>query len=137
MIHMYIKCDFCDVEFNENIKSYPQQLLQNYGALKNSAEMKNWVYSTCNKRWYCPECAEVRNAYDKDKAHLNRDHMEGWHYTELNDFPPIVRDGLTDTVIDQDGDEVWFSMRLGWCKEDEMKLKKVYKWRYKEVKSFV
>ena len=135
MIHICIKCDFCGIEFNETIKSYPQRLLQNYGALKNSAEMKNWVYSKSNKRWYCPECAEVRNAYEKDKAHLNRSNMEGWHYTELNDFPPIVRDGITDTVIDQDGEEVWFSMRLGWCKENEMSLKKVYKWRYKNEKN--
>ena len=134
MITIKINCDFCNAEFEEKVKSYPQQLLQNYGALKNSAELKNWVYFSGNKRWYCPECAEVRNAYTKDKASLNRDNNPSWHYTELNDFPPIVRDGITENVINQDGDEVWFSMRLGWLKADEMEHAKVYKWKYKEAK---
>lgn len=135
MITIKINCDFCNTEFEEKVKSYPQQLLQNYGALKNSAELKNWVYFSGNKRWYCPECAELRNAYTKDKAYLNRDNNPGWHYTELNDFPPIVRDGITENVINQDEDEVWFSMRLGWLKVDEMQQVRVYKWRYKDEKN--
>lgn len=135
MINIKINCDFCNVEFEEKTKAYPHNLLQAYGTLKNSAELKNWVYLTGNKRWYCPECAEVRNAYSKEKVSFNRNNMEGWHYTELNDFPPIVRDGITENVISQDGDEVWFSMRLGWLKADEMQQVRVYKWRYKDEKN--
>ena len=135
MVHISIRCDFCDVEFKEKVKSYPQQLLQNYGALKNSAEFEDWVYSSGNKRWYCPECAEIRNAYSKDKVNLNRDKMEGWHYTELNDFPPIDRDGITQNVLDQEGREVWFSLRLGWCKANVAEKVRVYKWRYKDERN--
>lgn len=131
MINIKIDCDFCNAEFEEKSKAYPRNLLQVYGTLKNSAELKNWVYSSGNRKWYCPECAEVRNAYTGDKAVLNRDNNLGWHYTELNDFPPIVRDGSTEHVINQAGDEVWFSMRLGWLTADEMEHVKVYKWKYK------
>lgn len=135
MINIKINCDFCNVEFEEKTKAYPHNLLQAYGTLKNSAESKNWIYFKGNKRWYCPECAEVRNAYTGNKASLNRDNNPGWHYTDLNDFPPIVRDGITENVINQDGDEVWFSMRVGWLKVDEMQQVRVYKWRYKDEKN--
>lgn len=131
MINIKIDCDFCNAGFEEKSKAYPRNLLQVYGTLKNSAELKNQVYSSGNRKWYCPECAEVRNAYTGDKAALNRDNNFGWHYTELNDFPPIVRDGITEHVINQVGDEVWFSMRLGWLTADEMEYVKVYKWKYK------
>lgn len=127
MINIKIDCDFCNAEFEEKSKAYPRNLLQVYGTLKNSAELKNWVYSSGNRKWYCPECAEVRNAYTGDKAALNRDNNLSWHYTELNDFPPIVRDGITEHVINQSGDEVWFSMRLGWLTADEMEHVKVYR----------
>ena len=132
MTYIYFKCDFCGKTYDKEESCSAQQLMQTFANLRHIAEKQDyWVYNKYNKRWYCPECAELRNAYEGERAHLNRDNMEGWHYTELNDFPPIVRDGLTDTVIDQDGEEVWFSMRLGWCKENEMSLKKVYKWKYK------
>ena len=68
MINIKIDCDFCNAEFEEKSKAYPRNLLQVYGTLKNSAELKNWVYSSGNRKWYCPECAEVRNAYTGDKA---------------------------------------------------------------------
>lgn len=131
MINIKIDCDFCNTEFEEKSKAYPRNLLQVYGTLKNSAELKNWVYSSGNRKWYCPECAEVRNAYTGDKATLNRNNNLDWHYTELNDFPPIVRDGSTEHVINQTGDEVWFSIGLGWLTADEMEHVKVHKWKYK------
>lgn len=62
MINIKIDCDFCNTEFEEKSKAYPRNLLQVYGTLKNSAELKNWVYFSGNRRWYCPECAEVRTA---------------------------------------------------------------------------
>lgn len=50
MINIKIDCDFCNAEFEEKSKAYPRNLLQVYGTLKNSAELKNWVYTEMSQK---------------------------------------------------------------------------------------
>jgi hypothetical protein len=136
MVSIKINCDFCNAEFEEKVKTYPHNLLQKYGVLKNSAESKNWIYHSWNKRWYCPRCAEYRNAYEGKLEDKNRENLkEDWHYVEDKDFPPFTKEGVGVTVLDQDNKEVFYTKNCGWLYHDPSEVgqtyAEVYKWRYK------
>ena len=131
MINITISCDFCGKDSGFTVSCSPGNLLNNYKVFKDDLiTAKFWVYHTFNKRWYCPECAEYRNAYEGDRVKYNRDNLSGWHYTEANDLPPLDRDGISETVLNQDGKEVFYSNRTGWLEHDAMQTVRVFKWRY-------
>ena len=141
MIKLSINCDFCNTIFESTIRSYPGDLLQSYKELKGRATEKGWVYHTSNKRLYCPNCAAYRNAYEGELSSRNRNNNPGWHYVNPegvyeNDVPEMVN-GVSMTVINQDGDEVFWG-NCGWLYADPEAAKragssyaKVYRWRLK------
>jgi hypothetical protein len=131
MVKIEILCNVCQKIFRKSKICKPNNIEQSYYNLRDTAIKNDWVYEESEDSYYCPECAEFRNLYKGKRASMNRENNPDWHYTELGDLPPIIREGITDTVIDQNGQEVFYSQNCGWLKEDEMVVVKVYKWKYK------
>ena len=146
MIKLTLRCDFCVKVFESETYFFPANLLHNYKALKCQAIEEGWVYHTSNKRLYCPNCAEYRNAYEGELAYKNRDNNPGWHYISpegierVQELPPIEK-GVSETVINQDGDEVFWGHNSRWLYKDPAVAErvgshyaKVYKWKPKYSK---
>lgn len=133
MIKFELYCDFCGAKYEDNAKSSPGDLLRSYKNLKEDAIASDWVYHTWNKRLYCPECAEYRNAYEGDLKYKNGENFPGWHYVAANDLPPLDNTGISETVHNQEGKEVFYTRNSGWLYKDPSAVGKtyapVYKWR--------
>lgn len=143
MIKLSLRCDFCFKTFESETYFFPANLLHNYKALKCQAIEAGWVYHTSNKRLYCPNCAEYRNAYEGELTYKNRDNYPGWHYPESGRAQdlPSTENGVSETVINQDGDEVFWATNSGWLYSDPVVAEragspyaKVYKWKPKYIK---
>lgn len=145
MIKLTLRCDFCFKVFESETYFFPANLLHNYKVLKHQAIEEGWVYHTSNKRLYCPHCAEYRNAYEGELASKNRDNNPGWHYVSPEGCPiteiPKTKNGVSETVINQDGDEVFWAINSGWIYSDPKAAErvgspyaKVYKWKPKYIK---
>jgi len=142
VIKLSLRCDFCFKVFDSETYSFPVNLLHTYKALKCQAIEEGWVYHTSNKRLYCPNCAEYRNAYEGELASKNRNNNPGWHYPEsgrVQDMP-LIEKGVSETVINQDGDEVFWGTNSGWLYKDPAVAEragspyaKVYKWKPKYI----
>lgn len=63
MIHISIRCDFCDEYYGGDgwvIFCLPGDILRAYSELKKEIIKDGWLYSSSNRRWYCPHCREKR-----------------------------------------------------------------------------
>jgi hypothetical protein len=78
MIHFYVKCDFCGQPYTDDLNETfvvaccPQNALQSIKKIRERATYRYWIYSSSNKRWYCPKCAKERKAYEGKLAYLNK-----------------------------------------------------------------
>ena len=77
MIHISVKCDFCGEHYKDDLNEtfdiacYPQDILYSLKRIRERATYRYWIYSSSNKRWYCPKCAKERKAYEGKLAYLN------------------------------------------------------------------
>jgi len=84
MIHIYLKCDFCgqpytdDLEGTFDVACYPQKVLQSIKKIRERAIYHYWIYSSNNKRWYCPKCAKELELAEKANE---------WHFVKDGDYP--------------------------------------------------
>ena len=136
MVKIEICCDFCGKKWVQSSTAFPKDILKGYKKMKDNALRYFWAYHSWNERWYCPRCAEYRNAYEGKLKGGNRENLkEDWHYVEDHDFPPFTTEGIGVTVLNQDNKEVFYTNNCGWLYYDPSKVGQtyadVYKWRYR------
>lgn len=138
MVKIEIQCDFCGKVWTKyGTTFFPKDILRSYKGIKDSAIRNFWVYHSWNKRWYCPRCAEYRNAYEGELEYKNRENLkENWHYVADKDFPPFIKSDVGVTVLNQDNKEVFYTNNCGWLYHDPSEVGKtyadVYKWKYEK-----
>ena len=134
MIEFKIICDKCNKSYSHIETAYPKTFLKSYQALKEHAVEAEWIYENKSDTWYCPPCAEYYNKYSGNFSFKNKENNLDWHYTAGNDYPPIHNmGGISDTVIDQNGEKVFYTINSGWLYENPVNktYADVYKWKYK------
>lgn len=136
MVKLEICCDFCGKTWAQRSTVFPKDILKGYKNMKDNALRYFWAYHSWNEKWYCPRCAEYRNAYEGKLKGGNRENLkEDWHYVEDKDFPPFTTKGVGVTVLNQDNKEVFYTNNCGWLYHDPSKVGQtyadVYKWKYK------
>lgn len=136
LIKIEICCDFCDRIWVQRGKASFKELPKCYERMKDNAIKMFWVYQSGKDLWYCPRCAEYRNAYEGKLKGGNRENQkEDWHYVEDKDFPPFTTEGVGVTVLNQNNREVFYTRNCGWLYRDPSEVGQtyadVYKWKYK------
>lgn len=134
MVELKIICDKCNKQYSDNEFVRPKIFLNGYQLLKERAIGAEWIYEDKSDTWYCPHCAEYYNKYSGNLSFKNKENNLDWHYIADNDYPSTYNvGGVSDTVINQNGEKVFYTVNSGWLYENPVNKTYaiVYKWKYK------